>query len=178
MQKLYRSTRDKKLTGLCGGLAEIFNIDPTLLRLVVAVAAFFSAGTVFFIYIVASLIIPKEPRYNNPYDPYGSYNQGPQGPGKYQGNYNQGSNGNHGNHGNPFNGNPYQAAGSGRYYGQRPEQQSGPYRSTYETKQDDSNIDEMMKEVEKKALQKEIEELRAKLAQMEKNNKGTNKGDV
>jgi len=151
----------------------MFNIDPTLLRLVVAVAAFFSAGTVFFIYIVASIIIPKEPKYNNPYDPYDRhYSQGPQDPRRYQGNYNQGPNG------NPFNGNPYNAAGSGKYYGQRPEQQSGPYRSAYENKQADSNIDEMMKEVEKKALQKEIEELRAKLAQMEKNNKDVNKGDV
>jgi len=169
MQKLYRSTRDKKLTGLCGGLAETFNIDPTLLRLVVAVAAFFSAGTVVFIYIVAAMIIPKEPRFGNPYDPYERpYDQGPR-------NYNPGPNG------NPFNGNPYnQNGGSGRFYGQRPESTSGPYRSSYQPQpqQQDSNIDEMMKEVEKKALQKEIDELRAKLAQMENNKKNDSKGDV
>ncbi|TCZ77720.1 PspC domain-containing protein [Paenibacillus albiflavus] len=168
MQRLYRSTRDKKLTGLCGGLAEIFNIDPTLLRLVVAVAAFFSAGTVIFIYVIASMIIPKEPRYNNSYDPYERpYDQGPR-------NYNPGPNG------NPFNGNPYNRnGGSGKYYGQRPESTSGPYRPSYQQPQQaDSNIDEMMKEIEKKALQKEIDELRAKLTQMENNKKNDPKGDV
>lgn len=178
MQKLYRSTRDKKIAGLCGGLAETFNIDPTLLRLVVAVAAVFSGGTVFFIYIIASIIIPKEPRYNNPYDPYyRPYdNQGPQGPqgpqgsGRPQGNYNPNNQG-------PY-GNPYNGSGSGKYYGQKQEPQGSPYRSAYEPRQTDSNIDEMMKEVEKKALQKEVEELRARLTQFEKNNNEQNKGDV
>ncbi|WP_438494958.1 PspC domain-containing protein [Paenibacillus sp. IHBB 3054] len=61
MTKLFRSERDKKLTGLCGGLARTLNIDATLVRLLVAVTAVFSFGTVALIYIVASLIVPKEP---------------------------------------------------------------------------------------------------------------------
>lgn len=60
MKKLYRSSHDRKLTGLCGGLAEAFNVDATLLRLVVAVSAFFSAGVVIPLYLIASWVIPKE----------------------------------------------------------------------------------------------------------------------
>ncbi|AIQ51242.1 MULTISPECIES: PspC domain-containing protein [Paenibacillus] len=60
MRKLYRSTTDKMFTGLCGGLARHLNLDTTLVRLLVAAAAFFSFGTVIFIYIIASIIIPKE----------------------------------------------------------------------------------------------------------------------
>lgn len=60
MRKLYRSTTDKMFTGLCGGLARHFNLDTTLVRLLVAAAAFFSFGTVLFIYIIASILIPKE----------------------------------------------------------------------------------------------------------------------
>ncbi|MDT2240199.1 PspC domain-containing protein [Paenibacillus larvae] len=68
MNKLYRSRRDKRITGLLGGLAEKFNIDATLLRLVVAIATIFSGGTIVPLYIIASIVIPKEPHY--PYDPY------------------------------------------------------------------------------------------------------------
>ncbi|CAH1218234.1 hypothetical protein PAECIP111892_04572 [Paenibacillus auburnensis] len=60
MKKLFRSETDKKVTGLCGGLARYFNLDTTLVRLLVAAAAIFSFGTVVFIYIVASIIVPKE----------------------------------------------------------------------------------------------------------------------
>lgn len=60
MRKLYRSTTDKMFTGLCGGLARHFNLDTTLVRLLVAAAAFFSFGTVLFLYIIASILIPKE----------------------------------------------------------------------------------------------------------------------
>ena len=75
MSKLYRSRRDKKVTGLCGGLAEAMNVDATLLRLLVVITTFFTGGTVIFIYFVAALVIPKEPGYDQPpFDPYaGSY---------------------------------------------------------------------------------------------------------
>ena len=59
-KKLTRSVTDKKLTGLCGGLARYFNVDATLVRLIVAAAAFFSFGTAILIYIIGSLIIPQE----------------------------------------------------------------------------------------------------------------------
>jgi phage shock protein C len=66
MRKLYRSQRDKKLFGLCGGLAEMLNVDSTLLRLVTVVTAFFSGGTVIAVYFIACLVIPKEPPVDSP----------------------------------------------------------------------------------------------------------------
>lgn len=59
-KKLTRSVTDKKLTGLCGGLARYLGVDATLVRLLVVVATFFSFGTVVFLYIIGSLIIPQE----------------------------------------------------------------------------------------------------------------------
>lgn len=70
MKKLFRSERDKKVTGLCGGLAQYMNVDTTLIRLLVAAAAIFSFGTIALIYIVASIIVPKETfsSFNDHYD--------------------------------------------------------------------------------------------------------------
>ncbi|MNP75578.1 DNA-binding transcriptional activator PspC [compost metagenome] len=61
------------LTGLCGGLARHFNLDTTLVRLLVAAAAFFSFGTVLVIYIIASIIIPKETYGNGFTDSFDHY---------------------------------------------------------------------------------------------------------
>lgn len=60
MKKLYRSVTDSKLTGLCGGLARWLNVDTTLVRLLVAAAAVFSFGTVLVLYVIGSVIVPKE----------------------------------------------------------------------------------------------------------------------
>lgn len=54
-KRLYRSSVNYMLTGVCGGIAEYFNIDPTLVRL--AWVIFTCAGVVA--YIVASIVIPK-----------------------------------------------------------------------------------------------------------------------
>lgn len=72
MKKLYRSDNDKRLTGLCGGLARYFNLDTTLVRLLVAASALFSFGTVIFIYILGSIIVPKDTYSSSPgsYDYY------------------------------------------------------------------------------------------------------------
>lgn len=61
MKKLYRSVTDKQITGLCGGIARWLGTDPTVVRLVAVVAALFSFGTVVALYLIASLIVPKEP---------------------------------------------------------------------------------------------------------------------
>ena len=44
MNKLFRSTTDSKLTGLCGGIAEWIGVSPTIIRLIVAFAALCSFG--------------------------------------------------------------------------------------------------------------------------------------
>lgn len=59
MKKLYRSVDDRMVSGVCGGLGEYFNIDATLIRLLLVTALFFSAGTMIFVYIIAALIIPN-----------------------------------------------------------------------------------------------------------------------
>ncbi len=58
-KKLYRSSEDRKLTGLCGGLAEYFNIDATLLRLgmiILIIGSGVFPGLVG--YIIAAIITP------------------------------------------------------------------------------------------------------------------------
>lgn len=60
-KKLYRSRTDKKLCGVCGGFGEYFGIDSTIVRLIVAVAAFCSLGTLLVAYLIAALIIPEQP---------------------------------------------------------------------------------------------------------------------
>lgn len=59
-KKLYRSKTDKKICGVCGGLAEYFNIDATLVRLGAAALVLFAGGGLIA-YIIAALIIPQNP---------------------------------------------------------------------------------------------------------------------
>lgn len=60
-KKLYRSENNKMIAGVCGGIGEYFNVDPTLIRLA---AVILSIPTAFFggivIYIIAAIIIPSE----------------------------------------------------------------------------------------------------------------------
>lgn len=153
MNKLYRSRRDKKLTGLCGGLAEAMNVDVTLLRLLVVITTFFTGGTVIFIYFVAAIVIPKEPGFDQPpFDPYAnSYGS-------------QNCSGGAWNHHKSHN--------------HRQASQPTSKYASYEASQPTNNIDEMMKDIEKKALQREVDELRAKVARFEKQTLDSKKGDV
>ncbi|MGI5874632.1 MAG: PspC domain-containing protein [Bacillota bacterium] len=60
-KRLYRSTTQKMLGGVCGGIAEYFDIDPTLVRLaLVAITLFGGSGIIA--YIVAYLVIPEAPQ--------------------------------------------------------------------------------------------------------------------
>lgn len=56
-KKLYRTEDNKMLAGVCGGVAEYFNLDPTLVRVLwVAVSLFAGAGVI--LYIVMAIIVP------------------------------------------------------------------------------------------------------------------------
>lgn len=55
-KKLYRSNTNRMLCGVCGGVGEYFDIDPTLVRLVWALFVFMGWG--ILAYIVAAIIIP------------------------------------------------------------------------------------------------------------------------
>ena len=61
-KKLYRSKINRKISGVCGGLAEYFKIDPTILRVLVVILTFttFIAPTLIS-YIIGSVIIPENP---------------------------------------------------------------------------------------------------------------------
>lgn len=58
-KKLTKSRTDRKIFGVCGGIAEYFDIDPTVVRLLWVVASFMGGGGLI-VYIVAALIMPEE----------------------------------------------------------------------------------------------------------------------
>lgn len=60
-KKLYKTRKNKKLCGVCGGFSEYLNIDPTIIRLLFAFFTFFSFGTGLFLYIIAALIMDYSP---------------------------------------------------------------------------------------------------------------------
>ena len=59
-KKLYRSRTDKKLSGVCGGLAEYLNVDPTIIRLIWVLVCL-CAGAGLVAYIACALIMPEKP---------------------------------------------------------------------------------------------------------------------
>lgn len=60
MKKLYKSKTDKKICGICGGLAEYLNMDSTIIRLLVLACILF-AGFGLLAYIIAAFIVPENP---------------------------------------------------------------------------------------------------------------------
>jgi phage shock protein C len=60
MKRLFRSTSNKMLSGVFGGLGDYFHIDATLLRFAFALLLIPSFMTFALVYIVAAIIIPKE----------------------------------------------------------------------------------------------------------------------
>ncbi len=62
-KKLYRSTSDKWLGGVCAGVAKYFNIDPLVVRLLTLVAVF-GYGCGLLVYIIGWILIPQEPAGN------------------------------------------------------------------------------------------------------------------
>lgn len=128
MEKLYRSRSDRKFTGLCGGLAQKMGIDSTLIRVLVIITTFMTGGTLFWIYLIASFIVPKEPYHA--YDEFGHR---------------------------------FRESHSEREYRNKTQFQQNPFKPV-----DESPIDAMMETIEKKAMKKELEELRARIAQFEK----------
>lgn len=61
MNTLHRSTENRMLAGVCGGLGEYLGVDPTVLRMIWAALAILTAGIpLTILYIAAGLIIPEE----------------------------------------------------------------------------------------------------------------------
>ena len=63
MKRLFLSQADKKIAGVCGGIAEYLDVDPTVVRLVAVVAGIVTGVIPFVIaYLIAWMIIPVRPR--------------------------------------------------------------------------------------------------------------------
>ena len=59
-QRLLRSRDDRRLAGVCGGLADFFGIDATLIRIAFVLFGLFGVGEL--VYLLLWLIVPKAPR--------------------------------------------------------------------------------------------------------------------
>jgi phage shock protein C len=49
------------LGGVCGGIAQYFNLDPTVIRILFVLTLFITAGTMFIVYLVLLVVVPEEP---------------------------------------------------------------------------------------------------------------------
>jgi phage shock protein C len=59
-KRLYRSKDNRMISGVCAGLAEYVDIDPTIVRLLFVLGAFAGLAT-FWVYLVMMLVVPEEP---------------------------------------------------------------------------------------------------------------------
>ena len=59
--RLYRSRSERMLAGVAGGLAEHFDLDPSLVRIIWVILALASVGTFVVIYVVMAIVVPEEP---------------------------------------------------------------------------------------------------------------------
>lgn len=62
-KKIFLSETNKKIGGVCGGVGEYFNIDPTLIRLIWIVVTLMTWGVGLPAYIIAWVIIPQQPKF-------------------------------------------------------------------------------------------------------------------
>ncbi|MBE3554222.1 MAG: PspC domain-containing protein [Thermicanus sp.] len=175
--KLYRSRRDRMLTGLCGGLAELLNVDSTIIRLLVVITAFFSGGTIILLYFLASLVIPNEPMYETGYGPRYRYGYGPdpEDERRYGTGWNDGCG--YRDDRRREREERREARRERREERRRERGAEREWGKSDDLPPADNKIDEMMEEIERKALEREIAELKAKLAkyerlESEKNEKG------
>jgi len=152
-KQLYRSRENKMFTGLCGGLGELTNVDATLYRVLLVVLTILSSGIFIVLYFIVSAVVPKTPSLHTPF----GHHQRPYG-------------------GNPYGGNPY----GGTPYGSNPQGYQDPMQQRPTWNQGgpgpgytqphgqapfqsaSTSTDQMMDDLEKKALRREIEELKEK----------------
>jgi len=59
--RLYRSRSERMLAGVCGGLGEYFDVDPSLVRLFFIVATIFTGGLMVLVYLAMGIIVPEQP---------------------------------------------------------------------------------------------------------------------
>jgi phage shock protein C len=59
-RRLYRSSRDRMVAGVCGGLGEYLDVDPTLIRLLFVAAVLAGFGSGILLYLVLMIVMPLE----------------------------------------------------------------------------------------------------------------------
>ncbi len=66
MKRLYRSEQNKKIAGVCGGLGEYLDVDPTIVRLIAVIVGIGTGVIPFLIgYIIAWFVVPTAPQTSN-----------------------------------------------------------------------------------------------------------------
>lgn len=68
-KRLYRSRSNRVVGGICGGLAEFFGLDATLIRLAFVLGVIFGVGTFLVVYLVMLFVVPEEPLSTAPTPP-------------------------------------------------------------------------------------------------------------
>lgn len=58
-RKLYRSLVNRRIAGVCGGLGEYLNIDPTVIRLLFVLGFFLTGTATFWAYIILWIVVPE-----------------------------------------------------------------------------------------------------------------------
>ncbi|MDP9483622.1 MAG: PspC domain-containing protein, partial [Chloroflexota bacterium] len=81
--RLYRSRDERLLAGVAGGIAERFDLDPSLVRVLWVVLVFASGGLFLLLYIAMALVVPEAPGDRDPWPAWGS--QSAPGPGAVPG---------------------------------------------------------------------------------------------
>jgi phage shock protein C len=59
-KRLYRSTDDRMISGVCAGIADYFGIDPTLVRLIFVFGALGTVSGLFWAYVIMAIVVPEE----------------------------------------------------------------------------------------------------------------------
>jgi phage shock protein C len=60
-KQLYRSRDERMVAGICGGLGEYLDIDPTVIRLIFVFGTILTGSGLFWAYLVMMLVVPEEP---------------------------------------------------------------------------------------------------------------------
>ena len=60
-KRLYRSTDDRMISGVCGGVAEYFDVDPTIVRVLWVFLTLAGMGLGIILYIIMAVIVPENP---------------------------------------------------------------------------------------------------------------------
>jgi phage shock protein C len=58
-KRLYRSVEDRMIAGVCAGVADYFNVDPTLVRLIFVLGFFGTGSALFWAYVIMMIVVPE-----------------------------------------------------------------------------------------------------------------------